>query len=52
MYLHPELLQWHYFERTADLNRENLIVVAHKPELYQPSEDDFKPGFKEKIRFF
>ena len=32
-----------YFERAAGLNREKL--GAYKPE------DDFKPGFEEKIRF-
>ena len=38
------------FERAADLNCEKL--GAHKPGQYQPSEEDFKPGFKENIRFF
>ena len=32
------------FERAAGLNRANLD--AYKPE------EDFKPGFEEKIRFF
>ena len=43
MQLHPEL-HGHYFERAADLNCEKL--GAYKPE------EDFKPGFEEKIRFF
>ena len=25
---------------------------AYRPGQYQPSGEDFKPGFKEKIRFF
>ena len=33
-----------YFERAAGLNHEKL--GAHK------AEDDFKPGFEKKIRFF
>ena len=43
MQLHPEL-HGRYFERAADLNCEKL--GAYKPE------EDFKPGFEEKIRFF
>ena len=34
----------------AGLNREKL--GSYKPGQYQPSEEDFKPGFKEKTRFF
>jgi len=34
----------------AGLNREKL--GAFKLGQNQPSEEDFKPGFKEKIRFF
>jgi len=34
----------------ADLNREKL--GAYEPDQYHPSGEDFKPGFKEKIRFF
>ena len=49
MQLHPELHQG-YFERVAGLNREKL--GAFKPGQYQPSEEDFKPSFKEKITFF
>ena len=41
--LHLELHRC-YFERAAGLNHEKL--GAYKPE------DDFKPGFEEKIRFF
>ena len=39
-----------YFERVADLIREKL--GAYKPGQFRPSEEDFKPGIKEKIRFF
>ena len=49
MQLHPELHQG-YFERVAGVNREKL--GAFKPGQYQPSEEDFKPSFKEKITFF
>ena len=38
------------FERLAGLNREKLGTF--KPGQYQPSTEDFKPGFKEKMRFF
>ena len=38
-----------YFERVADLNGEKL--GAYKSGQFRPSEEDFKPGFKEKIRF-
>ena len=38
------------FERMAGLNREKLGTF--KPGQYQPSTEDFKPGFKEKMRFF
>ena len=34
----------------TNLNREKL--GTYKPGKYQPSEEDFKHGFKEKIRFF
>ena len=45
----PELHR-RYFERVGDLNPENLAV--YKPGQYQSTEEDFKPGFKEKRRFF
>ena len=38
------------FERVAGLNRESLAPL--NPAKKKPSEKDFKPGFKEKIRFF
>ena len=38
------------FERVVDLNPEKL--GAYRPGQYKPSEEDFKPGFKEKMRFF
>ena len=44
-YLHP-----HYFGRVVDLNPEK--IGTYRPGQYQPSEEGFKPGFKEKIRFF
>ena len=47
--LHLELHRT-YYERVAGLNREKL--GAYKPGQYQPSEKDFKPGFKEETRFF
>ena len=37
------------FERVAGINCEKR--GAFKPGQYQPSEEDFKPGFKEKKRF-
>ena len=43
IWLHPGLHRL-YFERAAGLNREKL--GAYRPE------EDFKPGFEEKIRFF
>ena len=49
MQLHPELNR-RYFERVAGVNREKL--GAFKPGQYQPSEEDFKPNFKEKMTFF
>jgi len=48
MQLHPDL-QPHYFGRVVDLNPEK--IGTYRPGQYQPSEG-FKPGFKEKIRFF
>ena len=45
MQLHPELHQ-----RVEGLNREKLD--AFKPGQYQPSEEDFKASFKEKVTFF
>ena len=38
------------FERVVDLNPEKL--GPYRPGQYKPSEEDFKPGFKEKMRFF
>ena len=46
MQLHVELDR-RYFERVGDLNPENLS--AYKPGQYQPSEEDLKPGFNERI---
>ena len=43
-------LNWGYFERTVGLHCEKL--GAKKPGQYQPSEEHFTPGLKEKIRFF
>ena len=43
MQLHPELHR-RYFERATDL--------VWKTAQYQPSEEDFKPGFKEKDKIF
>ena len=34
----------------VDLNPEK--VGAYRPGQYKPSEEDFKSGFKEKMRFF
>ena len=45
----PELHR-RYFESGGDLNPKNL--GAYQPGQYQPSEEDFKTGFKEKRRFF
>ena len=42
---------WGYFERAVDLNGQKLGKIK-KPGHYRPSEEDFKVGFKEKIRFF
>ena len=42
---------WGYFERAADLSREKLGKIK-KPGQYRPSNEDFKVGFKEKIRLF
>ena len=33
-------------------NGKSDIVVLKKPGQHRPSEEDFKAGFKEKIRFF
>ena len=41
---------WGYFERAADIYRENWEKKT--PGQYRPSEEDFKAGFKETIRFF
>ena len=49
MQLHPDLHR-RYFERVVDLNPEKM--GACRPGQYQPSEEDFKPGFKGKIRVF
>ena len=49
MQLHPDLHR-RYFERVVDLNPEKM--GAYRPGQYQPSEEDFKPGFKGKIRVF
>ena len=38
------------FERVAGLNREKLS--AFKPGQYQQSKEDFKPGFKQRIKIF
>ena len=45
----PELTPTLFSERVGDLNPENL--AAYKPGQYQPSKKDFRPGFKEKVRF-
>ena len=42
---------WGYFEWAADLQFWKT-GKNKKPDQYQPSEEDFKAGFKEKIRFF
>ena len=47
MQLHPALHR-RYFERVVDLNPEKLGV--YRLGQYQPSEEDFKPGFKLKKR--
>ena len=47
--LHPDLHR-RYFERVVDINPEKL--GAYRPGQNQPYEEDFKPGFKEKLRFF
>ena len=49
MQLHPDLHR-RYFERVVDLNPEKM--GACRPGQYQPSEEDFKPAFKGKIRVF
>ena len=42
---------WSYFERAVDL-KWSKTGKNKKPGHYRPSEEDFKAGFKEKIRFF
>ena len=48
MQLHPDLHP--HFGRVVDLNPEK--IGTYRPGQYQPSEEGFKPGCKEKIRFF